>query len=169
MARRKHLKLSIDTLVDEHQEELYWYLRKLLICHETTKDVLQEVYIRAWKYLPKFRGDADVSTWLYRIAHNEAIRYFDKAKRRLEATELQVEDELLDKLEASILISSDHLELQLQKAILTLPLVQREVFTMRYFDDMKYDKIANILETSVGSAKVSYHHAKKKIEEYIKA
>lgn len=162
------MKYNIKQLVENHQQELYWYIRKILISHENTKDVLQETYLSAWKSLDGFRGDATIQTWLYRIARNEALRYLEKEKRRLEATGTSIEEELLNKLTTGDYISVDEIEISLQKAILTLPLTQREVFNMRYFDELKYENIAEVLEISVNSAKVSYHHAKTKIEEVLK-
>jgi len=160
---------SIEDLIDEYQESLYWYLRKILISHNNSKDVLQEVFLRVWKNLEKFRGDAKISTWLYRIAHNEAIRFIEKEKKRLEFLGISIEDELLRELTSDELISGDEVQMQLQKAIITLPLTQREVFTMRYFDEMKYEQIAEITGISVNSLKVSYHIAKNKIEEVLKS
>lgn len=162
------MKYNIKKLIENHQQELYWYIRKILISHENTKDVLQETFLRAWKSLDGFRGQATIQTWLYRIARNEAIRFLEKEKRRLETTGISIEVELLNKLTTGEYISGDDIEMNLQRAILTLPLTQREVFNMRYFDEMKYELIAEILETSVNSAKVSYHHAKTKIEQNLK-
>lgn len=162
------MKYNIKQLIENHQQELYWYIRKILISHENTKDVLQETFLRAWKSLDGFRGQATIQTWLYRIARNEAIRFLEKEKRRLETTGISIEVELLNKLTTGEYISGDDIEMNLQRAILTLPLTQREVFNMRYFDEMKYELIAEILETSVNSAKVSYHHAKTKIEQNLK-
>lgn len=162
------MKYNIKQLIEKHQQELYWYIRKILISHENTKDVLQETFLRAWKSLDGFRGQATIQTWLYRIARNEAIRFLEKEKRRLETTGISIEVELLNKLTTGEYISGDDIEMNLQRAILTLPLTQREVFNMRYFDEMKYELIAEILETSVNSAKVSYHHAKTKIEQNLK-
>ena len=165
----KSSKYTIQQIVEDFEFELYWYLRKILISHENTKDVLQEVFLRTWKGLEQFRGDAKLSTWLYQIARNEAFRFLEKEKKRLEVMGTSIEENLINKLSSNELISGDEIQIKLQKAILTLPFTQREVFTMRYFDDMKYEEISEILAISVNSLKVSYHHAKAKIENIIKS
>lgn len=169
MLSKTKLKYNIKDIIENYEQELYWYLRKILISHDNTKDVLQEVFLRAWRNLDKFRGDAAISTWLYQIARNEAFRFLEKEKKRLESLGVSLEENLAAELTTSDLISGDEIQLALQKAILTLPLTQKEVFTMRYFDEMKYEKISEILDISVNSLKVSYHHAKTKIEKQLKS
>jgi len=168
MLKRDSSAYNINSIVDDHEKEIYWYLRKLLISHENTKDVLQETFLRAWKNLDTYRGDAKISTWLYRIAHNEALRFLMKEKKRLENNGSNLEKNLLNKLRSDEYISGDEIQMTLQEEIIKLPIRQREVFTMRYFDDLKYEEISEILGTSVDSLKVSYHHAKKKIAEKLK-
>jgi RNA polymerase sigma-70 factor (ECF subfamily) len=168
MLKRDSSAYNINAIVDDHEKEIYWYLRKLLISHENTKDVLQETFLRAWKNLDTYRGDAKISTWLYRIAHNEALRFLEKEKKRLENNGSNLEEDLLNKLRSDEYISGDEIQMTLQEEIIKLPIRQREVFTMRYFDDLSYEEISEILGTSIDSLKVSYHHAKKKITEKIK-
>lgn len=166
---KKSSLYQITDLIETYEEGLYWYLRKMLISHENSKDVLQEVFLRAWKNLDQFRGEAKISTWLYKIARNQALRFMEKEKKRFDAAGLFVKEDLLRKLSSDELISGDEIQMSLQKAILSLPFTQREVFNMRYFDEMKYEQIGEILEISVNSLKVSFHHAKNKIEELLKS
>ncbi|HPR30492.1 MAG TPA: RNA polymerase sigma factor [Prolixibacteraceae bacterium] len=168
MIRNKPTSYHINELIETYEEGLYWYLRKIIISHDNTKDVLQETFVRVWKNLGSFKGEAKISTWIYRIAHNEAIRFLEKEKRRYEELGMTIEEGLKNKLQSDEYVSGDDIQMKLQMALLKLPVTQRSVFTMRYFDEMSYDDIAEILETSVNSLKVSYHHAKNKIEEILK-
>ena len=154
-------------IIGLYQEPLYWYIRKMVISHDDTKDILQEVFIRAWKGLPDFKAESKISTWLFRIAVNEVLRFTERHKNRFENLE-KLKEYFDGETASNQLFNGTEIEIMLQKAILQLPLKQRMVFNMRYFDELTYEKISEILETSVNTLKVNYHHAKTKIEELIK-
>ncbi len=155
-------------LMRTFSEPLYWQIRKMVVSHDDANDLLQNVFMKAWKNIHNFRGDARLSTWLFKIAVNESINFINREKARLN---LPADDEetsfLLDNIEADEYFDGDDLHKELLKAIARLPEKQRLVFNMRYFDEMKYEDISDILGTSVGALKASYHHAVKKISEYI--
>lgn len=154
-------------IVAQYSEKLYWQIRKMVISHDDTNDVLQNTFLKAWANLDYFRGESKLSTWLYRIAVNESITFLNKQNSQNKTSIDEVDSHLLSKLESDDWIDGDALQLKLQKAILTLPDKQRLVFNMRYYDDLKYEEISDILGTSVGALKASYHHAAKKIEDYL--
>lgn len=154
-------------VVAHYSEPLYWQIRKMVVSHDDTDDLLQNTFMKAWANIDYFRGDAKLSTWLYRIAVNESITFLNKecAKRNL-----TVDDEdtfLVESLPADEWFDGDEWQLLLQQAIARLPEKQRLVFTMRYFDEMKYEEMSEILGTTVGALKASYHHAAKKVEEFL--
>ncbi len=154
-------------LVDQFSQQLYWQIRKIIISHHDTNDVLQNVFIKVWQSLDAFRGDAKLSTWLYRIAINESITYLNREREKYN---ISLDDEdvfLISQLESDPYFDGNEADLKLQKAVLALPEKQRIVFNMKYFDEMKYSEISDILETSEGALKASYHHAVKKIEEFL--
>jgi len=163
----KSRNYAYNLIVRKHQERLYWHIRRMVIVHEDSDDVLQNTLIKAWKGLLNFKEESKLYTWLYRIASNEAITFLNKKKKRFFIPMNDVEHELTIHLESDESFSGDEIQLKLQKAILTLPEKQRLVFNMKYYDDLKYAEISEILETSVGGLKASYHHAVKKIEKYI--
>jgi RNA polymerase sigma factor (sigma-70 family) len=152
--------------VRTYNKRLYWHVRKIVICHDDADDVVQNTFIKAWKALPNFRGDSQLYTWLYRIATNEALSFLKKKKKHLFQSIDSVSFELESKVDSSYFTGTE-IEKKLQKAILTLPTKQRLVFNMKYFDELKYDEISEILGTSVGALKANYHHAKQKIEKYL--
>ena len=159
---------GFDLLVKEYSQRLYWQIRKMVYSHEDANDILQDVFIKAWLNIEKFRGDAKLSTWLYKIAINESITFINRSKAK---QNLSIDDDdsfLLDKLEGDEYFDGDEAQLILQKAIVTLPEKQRLVFQMKYFNEMKYDEMSDILGTSVGALKASYHHAVKKVERFLK-
>lgn len=159
---------AYNLLVKKHQQKLYWHIRRMVIDHDGADDVLQNTWIKAWKGLANFREDANLYTWLYRIATNETITFLNNKKKRFFLPIGDVEHELASSLESDSSYSGDAIQMKLQKAILTLPEKQRLVFNMKYFEEMKYEDMSKILDTSVGALKASYHHAVKKIEEIIK-
>lgn len=159
---------AFNLLVREYQKRLYWHIRKILIDHEDTDDVLQNVFIRAWRHLDGFKEESQLYTWLYRIATNEALTFLNQKKKRAGVPIDEVSGFLANTLESDSYFKGDEIQILLQKAILTLPDKQRIVFNMKYFDEMKYEEMSEILETSVGALKASYHHAVKKIEEFLK-
>jgi len=154
-------------MVEKYQRRLYWHLRRLLVDHDDTDDVLQNTLINAWRAIPKFRHDSQLYTWLYRIATNEALSFIKKSRRdRLLAYE-EGGQAMSDLVDTSSYISGDEISMKLQKAVLMLPAKQRLVFNMKYFDEMKYEDISEVLGTSVGGLKASYHLAVKKIEKQV--
>lgn len=158
---------AFNLLVRQYQKRLYWHIRKILIDHDDTDDVLQNVFIKVWKNLSNFKGEAQLYTWLYRIATNESINFLNQKKKHAGIPLDEVSSFLANKLESDSYFKGDEIQAKLQKAILTLPDKQRIVFNMKYFDALKYDEMSVILETSVGALKASYHHAVKKIEHYL--
>ena len=157
---------AFSVVVRTYQERLYWHIRKMVLLHDDANDVLQNTFMKAWNGLDGFRGDSQVSTWLYRIATNETITFLTNKKMRNQNNIVDAEDAMLQNLQADTYFNGNEIQLKLQKAILTLPEKQRLVFNMKYFDDITYDQMEAILGTSVGALKASFHHAVKKIEKY---
>jgi len=162
-------EFAFERLVKLYQERLYHHIRKMVINHEDTDDILQNTFIKVWKGIDTFRGDSSLYTWLYRIATNESITFLNSKKNRNILPVNDVTDYLMDNLKADPYFEGDQIQMKLQEAIIKLPEKQRIVFNMRYYDEMKYDDMSEILNTSVGALKASYHHAAKKIEQYIKS
>ena len=155
---------GFNLLVREYQQRVYWHIRKMVIDHDDADDVTQEVFIKIHKYIDNFREDAKLYTWIYRIATNECLTFLQKKKRRFFLPIGDLTTELTSKLDTTPHITGDDIQLELQKAILKLPEKQRLVFNMKYFEDMTYEDMSEITDTSVGALKASYHHAVKKIE-----
>jgi RNA polymerase sigma-70 factor, ECF subfamily len=167
-----HLLASDDTkrqafswIMKTHQQKIYYHIRKMLINHDDTNDVLQNAFLKAWLHIGSFRGESSISTWLYRIATNETLDYLRTKKHAIEQVDIQ--DSLALSLQDSSYFSGNEIERKLQQAILQLPEKQRLVFNMKYFDDITYEQMSEILDTSVGALKASYHLASKKIEKLI--
>jgi len=158
---------SLDLLVSRYQKRLYWHIRKIVIVHEDADDVLQNTFIKVWKGLDTFRGDSALYTWMYRIATNEALHQLRQKAKGNTMSIHPIEYSLSKSLESDPYFSGDAIQLRLQQAILTLPEKQRLVFNMRYYDEMPYEEMSRILDTSVGALKASYHIAAKKIEEML--
>lgn len=154
-------------LVDKYKERVYWHARKIVIDHDDADDVTQETFIKVYKALSNFREAAQLYTWIYRITTNEALNLLKKKQKRQADSLDDVYEELAKTIDSDHLISGEEIQLKLQKALLELPEKQRMVFNMKYFDDLKYDEIAEITGTSVGGLKASYHLAVKKIESYL--
>ncbi len=154
-------------LVQKYQQPLYRVIRRMLLDHDDSNDVLQEVFIKVFNNLDRFRADAKLSTWLYRIATNETLSHLRKKKNKFFLPILDVDRLLADRLDSGTLMDADELQLKLQKAILALPEKQRIVFQLRYYDEMSYEDMSEALGTSEGALKASYHHAAKKIEKYL--
>ena len=152
-------------IIDHYSKPLYWQIRRMVIDHDATNYLLQETFLKAWTNIDCFRGDAKLSTWLYRIAINETLTYIAKEKSR---NNISVSDDsfLVENIEADKYFDGDELKVKLQKAVNSLPEKQRLVFNMRYFDEMRYEDMSEILGTSVGALKASYHHALKKVEQF---
>lgn len=158
---------SLSYLIAKYQQRLYWHIRKIVINHDDSDDVLQNTFIKIWKGLGNFKEESQLYTWVYRIATNEALTLLRQKQSKNTTSIHPIEYELSKNLESDSYFSGDEIQLKLQQAILTLPEKQRVVFNMRYYDEMPYDEMAQILDTSVGALKASYHIAAKKIEEML--
>jgi RNA polymerase sigma-70 factor (ECF subfamily) len=156
---------AFNLIVQKYRERLYWHVRKIVISHDDADDVLQNTFIKVWSSLADFRGDSQLFTWLYRIATNEALSFLKSKRTKFFLPLGDVENQLKNQIEDDPYFNGNELQKKLQQAILKLPKKQRVVFNMRYFDEMKYEDMSEILDTSVGALKASYHHAVKKIEE----
>lgn len=154
-------------LVKQHKQQIYYFIRRMVLNHDDADDVTQQTFMKAWKGLEGFRGEAKFSTWLTRIAHNESINFLN-AKKKVAGVPFDAVEEMLDKtLQADPLFSGDEIARKLQVAIATLPEKQKAVFIMRYYDELSYQEISDITGTSIGALKASYHHAATKIEEFL--
>lgn len=160
---------AFNLIVRKYSEKLYWHIRKLVGDHEQTNDLLQNTLVKIWKYLPDFRGDSQLYTWLYRIATNETLTFLKKEKFRNAFSLSGGESAIANKLEADPYFNGDSIQKDLFKAILQLPPKQRTVFNMRYFDEVRYEDMTKILGGTEGSLKASYHHAYLKIQKSLKA
>ncbi|MFV0375738.1 MAG: RNA polymerase sigma factor [Mangrovibacterium sp.] len=157
------------SLVRQYKERLYWHVRKIVLDHDDADDVLQNTFIKVWRNIDSFRAESGLYTWLYRIATNESLTHLNqKKKKNFGGSDEALNDYLVENIQADEHFNGDELQLHLQEAIARLPEKQRLVFNMRYYDDMKYQDMEKILETSEGALKASYHHAVKKISEYMK-
>ena len=154
-------------LITLYKERLYWHIRKIVISHDDADDVLQNTFIKVYRSIDKFKGDSKLYSWLYRIATNEAITHINKNKRRGQTSNEEQQNYALNNLTSDVYFEGDAIQLKLQQAIATLPQKQQLVFNMKYFDDIKYKEMSEILETSEGALKASYHIAVKKIETYL--
>lgn len=158
---------AFEQVVAYYSEKLYWQIRKMVMSHDDANDLLQNTFIKAWMNIDLFRGEAKLSTWLYKIAINESISFLNKQRAK---NNVSIDDDsmfLIDKLETDVYFDSDEAQIKLQKAILALPDKQRAVFNMRYYEETPYDEMSEIMGTSVGALKASYHHAVKKIEDFL--
>jgi len=160
--------LAFQTLVNKYQERLYWHVRKIVVNHEDADDILQNTFIKVWKNIGNFREESSLFTWLYRIATNESLTFLNSNKRRHFMPMNEVSEYLMNNLTSDPYFEGDEIQLKLQEAIIRLPEKQRLVFNMKYFDEMKYEEMSKVLDTSVGALKASFHHAVKKVEGYLK-
>ena len=158
---------AFNLLLQKYQQKIYWHVRRLVINHDDDDDLVQDVFIKVWKNLGNFRSDSQLYTWLYRIATNESITFLNRKKLKNNVSLDEVGYDLADTLAGSTYFDGDKAQMKLQKALLTLPEKQLLVFYMKYFDDLKYEEISEILGTSVGGLKASFHLAVKKIENYL--
>lgn len=158
---------GFNMLVRTYQQRVYWHVRKMVIDHDDADDLTQEVFIKVHKAIASFREDSQLFTWIYRIATNECLTFLSKKRRRFFLPLEDVGRELSAKIDSSQDISGEDIQKKLQKALLKLPDKQRLVFNMRYFDELSYEDISEITKTSVGALKASFHHATKKIEDYL--
>lgn len=156
-------------LLTLYKERLYWHIRKIVITHDDTDDILQNTFIKVYRNIDSFKGESKLYSWMYRIATNEALTHLKNQSKLKNISNPEVQDSVISNLQADVYFEGDEIQLKLQKAIATLPEKQRLVFNMKYFDDLKYSEISEILETSEGALKASYHIAVKKIENYLTA
>ena len=154
-------------LVDQFQQPMYWHIRRMGVSHEDAEDVLQETFIRIFRYIGDFRSESSLSTWIYRIVTNECIRFLNKKKEEILSSE-EVQEDLLNKLMASEYVDYENeMEVKFQQAVLRLPEKQRVVFNLRYYDELSYEEISKITDSKVETLKANYHFAKEKIKEYM--
>lgn len=158
---------AFTTIIKKYQEKLYWHIRRMVIEHEDANDVLQNMFVKVWRSLDNFREDSQLYTWLYRIATNESLTFLEKQKKRQSLSLSDYDGYLSNKITADQHFDSNKLEWKLQLAIQKLPEKQRVVFSLRYYEEMPYEEMSRVLETSEGALKASYHHAVKKIEDFI--
>ena len=161
-------EIAFTGIVKKYQERLYWHIRRMVNSHEDANDILQNVLVRVWNGLDKFREDSQLYTWLYRIASNESLSFIEQRKKKSALSLSDVENGISNKLKADEHFDSQKIEWKLELAIQQLPEKQRLVFSLRYYDEMPYEEMSKVLETSEGALKASYHHAVKKVEEFLK-
>ena len=157
---------AFERIVKAYSEQLYWQIRRMVVSHDDANDLLQNTFIKAWTNLDYFRGDAKLSTWLYHIAFNECLNFLNKQRAENQLSIDDADAALINKLESDPYFNGDETQRLFQKAILQLPEKQRIIFNLKYFQEMKYEDMSEILGTSVGALKASYHHAVKKIEDF---
>lgn len=154
-------------LLQLYKERLYWHIRKIVLNHDDADDVLQNTFIKVYRSIDKFKGESKLYSWLYRIATNESITHINRNAKRLQITNEEHQNNAINSLTADVYFEGDDIQLKLQKAIASLPQKQQLVFNMKYFDDIKYKDMSEILDTTEGALKASYHLAVKKIESFL--
>ena len=159
---------AFQKLLRDYQRPLYNHIRNIVLNHDDTDDVLQNTFVKVFQYLKNFKGESKLFSWMYRIATNEAITFINQKAKRNGTTSEAMQNKIVDNLQADTYFDGNEIQLKLQKAILLLPEKQQLVFKMKYYEEIKYEDMSEILGTSVGALKASYHHAVKKIEEYLK-
>ena len=162
-----HKEQAFRALITLYKERLYWHIRHIVKSHDDTDDVLQNTFIKIFKNIQSFKGDSKLFSWMYRIATNEAITFINQNAKRMQTSSEEVQTLAINKLSADVYFEGDAIQLKLQKAIAILPEKQQLVFNMKYFQELKYSEMSEILETSEGALKASYHIAVKKIEAYL--
>lgn len=158
---------AFEVLVNTYKERLYWHIRRIVMDHDDTDDVLQNTFIKVYRNIEGFKGESKLYSWLYRIATNEALSFLKTKARKLGQSSEAIQEAMANQLESDVYFEGDEIQLKLQQAIATLPEKQKLIFNMKYFDEMKYEEISKILETSVGGLKASYHLAVKKIKSHL--
>ncbi len=167
LGQKRSFEKGFRLLMQKYQEKLYWHIRRMVQEHDDANDVIQNCFIKVYRNIGKFEGKSKLYTWLYRIATNEAITFINKKKRKATASIDDEENNIAIGLAADPYFDGDQAQVYLQKALAKLPEKQKLVFNMRYYDEMSYKEISEILDTSVGALKASYHHAVKKIEQFL--
>ncbi len=160
-------EMAFTSIIKKYQEKLYGLIRRMLISHDDTNDVLQNVFIKVWNNLDSFREESQLYTWLYKIATNESFNFLEKRKKNRYYSLVDHETDLINKIKADDSFDGNKIEWKLQLAIQKLPEKQKIVFNLRYYEEMPYDVMSKVLETSAGALKASYHHAIKKIETFL--
>ncbi|MEE9439390.1 MAG: RNA polymerase sigma factor [Saprospiraceae bacterium] len=155
-------------LMNQYQEQVYWHIRRMVIYHEDADDIVQNTFIKVYRFIDKFENNSKIYTWIYRIATNESLTFLKSKKRRSTVTIDDEQNSLINELKADSYFDGDEVQLLLQKALKILPSKQKAVFNLRYYEEMSYKDMSEVLTTSIGALKASYHHAVKKIEKYIK-
>lgn len=163
----KTQNIAFQKLLSDYQKPLYSHIRNIVLNHDDTDDVLQNTFVKVFQYLKTFKGESKLFSWMYRIATNEALTFLNQKAKLSGLTSEALQNKTIDSLKADVYFDGDEIQIKLQKAIVTLPEKQQLVFKMKYFEELKYEEIAEILGTSVGALKASYHHAVKKIEIYV--
>ncbi|MEH6617960.1 RNA polymerase sigma factor [Maribacter arcticus] len=167
--KTKHTQAqAFEVLVNTYKERLYWQIRGIVLNHDDADDVLQNTFIKIYKNIDGFKGDSQLFSWMYRIATNEALSFIKQRAKMQGITDVDYQEKLVSNLHADVFFDGDEIQLKLQQAIATLPEKQKLVFNMKYFQELKYEEISKILDTSVGGLKASYHLAVKKVEQYLK-
>jgi RNA polymerase sigma factor (sigma-70 family) len=155
-------------LLQEYQKPLYNHIRTIVLNHDDTDDVLQNTFVKVFQYLNKFKGESRLFSWMYRIATNEALTFLNQKAKINGVSSETLQNKTIDNLKADVYFDGNEIQIKLQRAIVSLPEKQQLVFKMKYFEELKYEEISEILGTSVGALKASYHHAVKKIETFVK-
>ena len=168
LKNKKTQAKAFEVLVNTYKERLYWHIRRIVLNHDDADDVLQNTFIKVYRSIEKYKGDSKLYSWMYRIATNESLTFLKQKSRKLGVTNSELQEQLIEELQADVYFEGEEIQLKLQQALATLPEKQKLVFNMKYFQEMKYEEISEVLETSVGGLKASYHLAVKKIETYLK-
>lgn len=168
LKQKKSQAKAFKILVNTYKERLYWHIRSIVLNHDDADDVLQNTFIKVYKHIDGFKGESKLYSWMYRIATNESLTFLKQQSKKLGISIDTLKNNKVEKLQSDVYFEGDAIQLKLQKALATLPDKQKLVFTMKYFQEMKYEEISEVLETSVGALKTSYHLAVKKIEAYCK-
>ncbi|AWX43102.1 RNA polymerase sigma-H factor [Flagellimonas maritima] len=158
---------AFEVLVNTYKERLYWHIRRIVLNHDDADDVLQNTFIKVYRNIGGFKGESKLYSWMYRIATNEALTFLKQKSKKMGISDEALKISLVENLQSDVYFEGDKIQLKLQKALATLPDKQKLVFTMKYFQEMKYDEISEVLETSVGALKASYHLAVKKIQTHL--
>ncbi|MEZ4808892.1 MAG: RNA polymerase sigma factor [Allomuricauda sp.] len=168
LKQRESQAKAFEVLVNTYKERLYWHIRRIVLDHDDADDVLQNTFIKVYKNIEGFKGDSKLYSWMYRIATNESLTFLKQKSKKMRIGDEELKTKMVENLQSDAYFEGDEIQLKLQRALATLPDKQKLVFTMKYFQEMKYEEISEILETSVGALKASYHLAVKKIEAYLK-
>jgi RNA polymerase sigma factor (sigma-70 family) len=164
----KTQNVAFQKLVQQYQRPLYAHIRNIVLNHDDADDVLQNTFVKVFQHLNKFKGDSKLFSWIYRIATNEAITFINNKAKRNGTTSQEMQSKIVNNLQSEAYFDGSEIQIKLQKAVANLPEKQQLVFKMKYYEELKYEQISEVLGTSVGALKASYHHAVKKIEEFVK-